>query len=201
MRALIADDDRGATAMLASVLKRTGLEPVIVHDGQAAWDLLQHDPAPPPLAILDWMMPGLNGLEVCRRIRADERLSHEYILLLTAREGRSDLVSGLEAGADDYVVKPFDFGELRARINVGVRVATLQESLAARVKELQDSLSQVQQLSGLLPICSYCKRIRNDQNYWEQVDNYVAEHSGVRFSHGICPSCLPAVRAELQRGA
>lgn len=201
MRALIADDDRVATALLASVLTRCGIDPIVVHDGGAAWDRLQHDTAPPPLVILDWVMPGVDGLELCRRIRREERLSHLYVLLLTARETRTDVVSGLEAGADDYIVKPFDLGELRARVNVGLRVATLQERLADRVKELQDTLSHVRQLSGLLPICSYCKRIRNDENYWEQVDNYVADHAGVRFSHGICPTCLPAVREQLKRGA
>jgi len=198
MRALIADDDRVATTLLASVLARCGLETTAVHDGVAAWNLLQTGPAP-PLVVLDWVMPGLDGLELCRRIRRDPALAHTYIVLLTAREGRADLVNGLEAGADDYVVKPFDLDELRARVNVGIRVAALQERLADQVKELQETLSKVQTLSGLLPICSYCKRIRNDQDYWEQVDAYVTEHSSVRFSHGICPSCLPAVREELKK--
>ena len=77
---------------------------------------------------------------------------------------------------------------------------TLQERLAARVIELQSALANVKQLSGLLPICSYCKRIRSDQDYWEQVDSYVAHHSDVKFSHGICPSCFEAVRADFERG-
>jgi DNA-binding response OmpR family regulator len=198
MRALIADDDRVATTLLTSVLARCGLETTAVHDGVAAWTLLQAGPAP-PLVVLDWVMPGLDGLELCRRIRRNPALAHTYIVLLTAREGRADLVTGLEAGADDYVVKPFDLDELRARVNVGIRVAALQERLADQVKELQETLSKVQTLSGLLPICSYCKRIRNDQDYWEQVDAYVTEHSSVRFSHGICPACLPAVREELTK--
>jgi DNA-binding response OmpR family regulator len=123
-----------------------------------------------------------------------------YVILLTGRASRADLVAGLDAGADDYLVKPFDLEELRARVHVGIRVLTLQERLAARVAELQSALSTVKQLSGLLPICSYCKRIRSDENYWEQVDSYVAHHSDVKFSHGICPSCFEAVRADFERG-
>ena len=122
-----------------------------------------------------------------------------YVILLTGRDSRADLVAGLDAGADDYLVKPFDLEELRARVHVGIRVLTLQERLAARVIELQSALANVKQLSGLLPICSYCKRIRSDQDYWEQVDSYVAHHSDVKFSHGICPSCFEAVRADFER--
>jgi sigma-B regulation protein RsbU (phosphoserine phosphatase) len=95
----------------------------------------------------------------------------------------------LEAGADDYLTKPFDPQELRARIKVGERILGLQTSLAERVTELEDALSRVKQLQGLLPICSYCKKIRDDQNYWEQVESYISKHTEAQFSHGICPDC------------
>ncbi len=196
MRALIADDDRATTAILATTLERWNIEVAVAYDGNAAWDLLGAGDGP-SLAILDWMMPGLEGLELCRRIRQEPSLAHMYVILLTGRDSRTDLVAGLDAGADDYVVKPFDIEELRARVNVGVRVLTLQERLAERVTELQAALSNVKQLSGLLPICSYCKRIRSDQNYWEQVDRYVAQHSEAQFSHGICPECFKTVIAPL----
>jgi len=196
MRVLVADDDRTATTILARTLAGWSLDVTVVDDGEKAWTAINAG-EPPSLAILDWMMPTLDGPELCRRIRANTATAPMYVMLLTSRSARSDLVAGLEAGADDYLVKPFDLGELRARVQVGMRVATLQERLADRVAELQAALASVKQLSGLLPICSYCKRIRSDKDYWEQVDSYIAHHSEAQFSHGICPTCYTKVMEEL----
>ena len=204
MHALIADDDRTETLILSKTLERWGLTPVVAHDGAQAWDLLQAGRTScerPALAVLDWMMPGIDGVELCGQIREDESLRHMYILLLTARDSRKDLVAGLDAGADDYLVKPFDPDELRARVQVGLRVLSLQERLAERVLELQTALSQVNQLHGLLPICSYCKRIRTDENYWQQVESYISEHTQARFSHGICPPCYETALKQLASDA
>jgi DNA-binding response OmpR family regulator len=98
----------------------------------------------------------------------------------------------MDAGADDYLTKPFDADEFRVRLNAGLRVVTLQHRLAQRVKQLEDAASSIGQLHGLLPICSYCKNVRTDDNYWQQVEEYVAEHSRLQFSHGICPGCYEA---------
>jgi DNA-binding response OmpR family regulator len=120
-----------------------------------------------------------------------------YLILVTARDSRADLVAGLNAGADDYLIKPFAADELHARVHVGLRLLALREGLAARVTELEDAVSKIKQLHGLLPICSYCKKIRNDDNYWEQVEQYVTEHTNVQFSHGICPVCYDKVSREM----
>ena len=196
MRALVADDDRVNTTLVARALEKWGLQVVVAEDGREAWELL--DPVHGiDLAVLDWMMPGIDGADLCRRIRRDEARAHMYVLLLTARDSRADLVAGLDAGADDYLTKPFDPEELRARVHVGLRVLGLQTRLAEEVVQAQKALANVRQLRGLLPICSYCKSVRTDQNYWEQVDQYLAEHSGVQFSHGICPPCFEKVFADI----
>jgi sigma-B regulation protein RsbU (phosphoserine phosphatase) len=181
MRILIADDDRMSTTVLSRTLEKWGFDVVTAHDGISAWEHVIGT-TPPALIIADWMMPGLDGIELCRRIRATPLRSPVYVILLTARTSRQDLVAGLEAGADDYLTKPFDPDELRARIHVGQRTLSL--------------MANIKHLSGLLPICSYCKRIRSDNNYWEQVDSYIADHTDAKFSHGICPDCLAKVLEE-----
>jgi sigma-B regulation protein RsbU (phosphoserine phosphatase) len=178
MRILIADDDRMSTMMLSRSLERWGFEVVVAHDGVSAWGHIE-GATPPALAIVDWMMPGIDGLELCRRIRAAQLATPVYVILLTSRNSRQDLVAGLEAGADDYLTKPFDPDELQARIHVGQRTLAL--------------VASVRRLTGLLPICSYCKRIRSDQDYWEQVESYITEHTDAQFSHGICPACFDKV--------
>ena len=195
MRALVADDDPVARVILSRALPGWAIEPIVVEDGAAAWEIIASDNAP-SLAIMDWEMPGLDGPELCRRIRGNPASASMYVLLLTSRDAAEDIVAGLDAGADDYLVKPFRAAELRARINAGVRVLTLQERLAQRVAELQDALASVKQLSGMLPICSYCKRIRSDEDYWQQVETYVADRTDAEFSHGVCPDCLEKMRAE-----
>jgi sigma-B regulation protein RsbU (phosphoserine phosphatase) len=146
------------------------------------------------------MMPGMTGLEICERARQKVETASVYLILLTARGDRADLVRGLEAGANDFVIKPYDRDELRARVQVGMRVVELRASLAQRVKELEGALKRVKQLQGLLPICSYCKKIRDDRNYWQRVENYISEHSEVTFSHGICPDCYKKlVKPELEK--
>jgi sigma-B regulation protein RsbU (phosphoserine phosphatase) len=197
MRTLVADDDRVAAEILSRTLERWNFQVTVVADGAAAWQQLQQEPAEPTLAILDWMMPHINGPDVCRRVRKELPLANMYLMLLTSLEGRADLVAGLDAGADDYIIKPFDAEELRARIQVGVRVVSLQERLAERVAQLQAALSNVKQLQGLLPICSYCKRIRGDDQYWQQVESYIADRSDAQFSHGICPTCYVKVEEQI----
>jgi PleD family two-component response regulator len=196
MRVLIADDDPLAAEVLARTLVTNQFEVTVARHGGEALELLSQ-PGSPSLAILDWMMPTLDGPEVCRRVRAELPQALRYLILLTSRETHEDIVSGLAAGADDYLVKPFHQGELLARVSVGARVLELQEGLAARVAELQDALARVKQLSGLLPICSYCKSIRSDENYWHTVESYIAHHSDTQFTHSICPPCFERISKEL----
>ena len=200
MRVLIADDDRVTISILERTLLGWGLEVVVANDGAEAWACIERDPLI-SIAILDWMMPGAEGPALCRRIRSEASHAHLYVLLLTTRESRADLVAGLEAGADDYLIKPFDCEEFRLRFKAGLRAVTLQERLSERVRQLEEAASSIKHLHGLLPICSYCKHVRTDQNYWEQVEDYVSEHSALQFSHGICPTCYDVVIARLDTPA
>ncbi|HZY83991.1 MAG TPA: response regulator transcription factor [Gemmataceae bacterium] len=199
MNLLLADDDGLYRRVLERALTEWGYRVQAVCDGAAAWEALRAEGAP-RLALLDWMMPGLDGPEVCRRARALPTAEPPYLILLTSRESKEDIVAGLQSGANDYVTKPFDRAELQARLEVGRNVLGLRASLAARVRELEQALAQVKQLQGLLPICSYCKKIRDDKNYWQQVESYFCQHAEVTFSHGICPDCWQRVlRPQLQK--
>lgn len=139
------------------------------------------------------MMPGIEGPEICRRVRALAKPVPPYLMLLTAKGLTNDIVNGLDSGADDFVTKPFERNELRSRLRGGERILALQQGLAERVRELKVALSMVKELKGLPPICSYCKAVRDDCNYWHRVETYIAAHSAARFSHGICPSCWKGV--------
>ncbi len=197
-RILIAEDDPTSRRLLQVTLEKWGFGVEVCCDGHEAWRALQCDDAP-QLAILDWMMPGIDGLEICRRLRALPRQRVCYAILLTAKDQKQDLAEGLGSGADDYMIKPFDPRELRARLQVGIRLLSLQQALTGRVSELEEALAQVKLLQGLLPICSYCKNIRDDNNYWQQIESYVAAHSEAQFSHSICPACYErVVKPELE---
>jgi len=210
LRILVAEDDPVSEQLLTTFLRRWDHEPVVCRTGPEAWEALQR-PDAPRMAILDWMMPELEGPEVARRLREREAGASEpaYLILLTALDSPADIVAGFEAGADDYVTKPFNKDELRARVRVGARVLDLRHSLAERVRELERALAQNRTLRGLLPICSYCKKIRDDRNYWTEVESYLAQISEAEFSHGVCPDCYdrhlrPAIdelRAEKERRA
>lgn len=202
MKILIAEDDAVSRRVLEATLIRFGHDVVVAADGAEAWAVLEAEDAP-RLAILDWMMPEIDGVEVCRRLRSTPSATPPYLILLTAKSAKEDVVTGLDAGANDYLTKPFDRAELRARVQVGAHVLELQSNLAERVSELEDALAQVRQLQGLLPICSYCKKIRDEQNFWQRVDSYISEHTDVMFSHGICPDCYrDVIQPQLdQRGA
>ncbi len=188
MRILAAEDDAVVRRLLESLLPKWGYEPTVCADGTAAWAALTA-PDGPSLAVLDWQMPGMDGTVICQRARAEITGRPLYLLILTSRSGKEAIVEGLTAGADDYLTKPFSPDELRARLKTGHRILELEAALHARVRELEEALANVKTLQGLLPICSYCKKVRDDGNYWTQVEAYVGKHTGAQFSHGICPDC------------
>lgn len=189
MRILVAEDDYTSLLMLKGIMEKWRYTVVPAADGAEAWEILRREDAP-QIAILDWEMPGHDGVELCRRIKEMERENPIYTILLTGRDSTDDIVRGLNAGADDYVTKPFDNNELLARINVAERMVNVQQSLNVKVAELKHALDHVKTLQGILPICMHCHKIRNDDEAWQRLENYITSHSEARFSHGICPDCL-----------
>jgi sigma-B regulation protein RsbU (phosphoserine phosphatase) len=193
-RVLVAEDHYVSRHLLERNLMNWGFTVVTAQDGKEALTILESAEAP-PLAILDWMMPKMDGLEVCARVREHANRPYVYLVLLTAKSQKEEIAAGLQAGADDYVIKPFDPDELRARLTVGQRVVGLERTLARKVSDLENALADVRRLKSLLPICMYCKSVRNDQDYWQAIDIYIHQQTGTDFSHGICPACLAKLQA------
>jgi phosphoserine phosphatase RsbU/P len=175
MKVLIAEDDPVNSLLLQATLRRLGHEPISTGNGFEALEVLgkQEDIQ---VVVSDWMMPRVDGLELCRRIRSRRRFRYTYVLLVTARAGKQSYLTALEAGADDFIAKPVDPDELGARLRVAERVLGVQ----AEMRELQ----------GLLSICSYCKKIREGTDTWVSVEKYVSKRADTSFSHGICPNCF-----------
>lgn len=194
-RVLIAEDHYVSRHLLERNLMNWGFSVIAAEDGETALSILSGD-NPPSLAILDWMMPELDGPEVCRRTRKLTDRPYVYLVLLTAKSQKEEIAAGLEAGADDYVVKPFDPDELRARLKVGQRVVALERALAKKVAALEQAMADVKKVKGLLPICMYCKSIRDDKDYWHQIEEYIHAATGTDFSHSICPTCMAKLESE-----
>jgi phosphoserine phosphatase RsbU/P len=173
MNILIADDDSTSRILLSATLKKLGHQVTVANSGREA--LAVFDVHEVPLLISDLVMRDVDGLELCRRIRAANLSQYTYIILLTSVGGKCGYLVGMKAGADDFINKPFDEELLSARLAVAERLLNLQ--------------STVKELSGLLPVCSACKKVRDDQNYRQQVDSYIAKHTNAGFSHGYCPDC------------
>lgn len=171
---LVADDDPVSRAQLSALVRAVGYEVSIAENGRQAWEVLQL--ARIPIVICDWYMPELDGPELCRRIRARRDQPYVYFMLITARGGKQQYLKGMDAGADEFITKPVDPDELRARLVVAERILGLRREL--------------QQLEGLLPICSYCKRIRDEGDTWNSLEAYIERRSEAQFSHGICPDCF-----------
>jgi sigma-B regulation protein RsbU (phosphoserine phosphatase) len=183
MKTLIAEDDRDLREMLTLLLRYEGYDVVAAGSGAEAWYEFEHSRF--SLVLSDWLMPQLDGLELCRRIRATQRPYYPYIILLTALKGKDHFLQAMSAGVDDFISKPFDADELRAKLHVAERIVTLQD--------------RVNRLEGILPTCMYCKRIRDTNQNWVRIEQYITERSNAQFSHGVCPDCFTKASAELGR--
>lgn len=168
----------------------------VARTGEAALAAVQE--APPDLVLLDIGLPDLDGYTVCRRLKEDPQGNLIPIIFLTSRDEPEDVARGFEAGGVDYVTKPFEPLELQARVACHLAQKRWQDAERALVAKLEAALAEVKALSGLIPICAWCKQVRDDQGYWQQVESYVSARSEAIFSHGVCPECLPKLKAQFE---
>ena len=174
MKILIAEDDPVSVKILQFTLEQYGHEVVVATSGSEAWEKFDADPV--RVIVSDWMMPGLDGLQLCQQIRERPQTDYTYFILLTAiNTGRDNLRQAMDAGIDDFLTKPLDREAILMRLRVAERIL--------------EFTTQIRVLKELIPICMYCKRVRDDSNYWDQVETYIHQHTGSNFSHGICPEC------------
>ncbi len=175
---LLAEDDPATLMLVEDALKSLDYQVATAGDGIEAWETFDRDPR--RIIISDWNMPGIDGLEFCRRVRARPSTSYAYFILLTAEDNSpTNYLAAIDAGIDDFLTKPMDKIVLRSRLHVAERILGYT--------------SEISELRKMMPICSYCKKIRQDEDYWEQVEAYVQRATGTLFSHGICPDCYETI--------
>jgi DNA-binding response OmpR family regulator len=197
VRVLIAEDDATSRRRLERVLQSWGYDVLTARDGREALELYRS--RRPQIALLDWLMPELDGVDVCREMRAAPAGEATQVILVSSRSERSDVVEALESGADGHLAKPWRNEELRAHLTVAERLLKRQATLEGRLTELE--LAREAGLpGGVLGMCSYCRRVRASDDQWVSLERYLFEHTAIRFSHGICPGCYPAAHAAMVRG-
>lgn len=174
MKILIAEDDPVSVKILQFTLEHHGHEVITSANGTEAWEIFDREPV--RVIVSDWMMPEVDGLELCRKVRQRKKTDYTYFILLTAiATGRENLRKAMDAGIDDFLTKPLDREAIIMRLRVAERILEFTK--------------QIRQLKELIPICMYCKRVRDDADFWDQVETYIHTHTGSNFSHGICPQC------------
>ena len=178
MKILAVEDDPVARAVLHQALLRLGHEVVNAHDGTEALKILEKEPV--RVIVSDWMMPAMDGLALCRAVRGRVQTDYVYFILLTGRTADVDNQrEAIEAGVDDFLSKPLNAQDIWMLLRVAERILRYA--------------TEVRQLEAFLPICGYCKKIRDDQNYWQQIESYINQRTGTDFSHSVCPDCYQRV--------
>ena len=185
---MVVDDTPANLNLLQKMLLDKGYRVLAFPDGKMA--LAAAAKHPPDIILLDINMPEMNGFEVCERLKADAVLKEIPVIFISALIETEDKIKAFALGGVDYVTKPFQFEEVNSRVETHLRLRRQQLELEEERRRLQQALDEIRTLRGILPICAYCKKIRDDKGYWSQVEKYVSDHTDAKFSHGICPACF-----------
>ena len=188
LRILAVDDDSATRHALTAIIRGAGWTPVVVADPEEAYDILT-GPDAPPIALVDWEMPKLSGLELCQRVRQAEPDARPYLIFVTMHASSTAIVTGLDAGADAYMVKPIVADELQARVRAGLRTFAVQSDLRLRLREAETFAAQTKPLRETIAICVYCHRVRDDVEHWSTLEEFLRVKINVKFTHGFCPTC------------
>jgi len=211
IKVLVVEDDPFFQRVLTKRLLAEGYQVSAASDGREGMKAIVS--FEPDLVISDWMMPEVDGLELCQSVKTGLKEAAPYFILLTAKGEISNKLLALDTGADDYLVKPCDQGELMARVRAGLRIVLLTQELRATVEslhvansELQSVRAEVERLANeSLPICAFCRKVRDADGEWHTLEDYVAHHQQADFTHGICPTCraeqYPAIAPERRKSA
>lgn len=185
---LIVDDVPKNLQVLGNILRKKDYNIAAATSGKQALDMVGN--INPDLILLDIMMPDLNGYEVCEKLKANPTTKNIPVIFLTAKTETEDIVKGFNVGAVDYLTKPFESAELLARANTHIELKRARDKERELIVQLREALTRVKQLSGLIPICSRCKKIRDDEGYWQRVEEYLEAHSEAQLTHSLCPECV-----------
>ena len=191
---LIVDDNPANLKLLSGMLTEYGYNVRPVPSGKLA--LSGAKAITPDLILLDIMMPDIDGYEVCKKIRADKKTENVPVIFISAINDTLDKVKAFSLGGTDYITKPFQLEEVLARVKTHLSIRKLQKKLENQLQEearlnkkLKSAITKIKVLQELLPVCSNCKKIRDDEGYWHEVTTYIHEHSDIEFTHSICPEC------------
>lgn len=185
---LIVDDVPKNLQVLGNILRKKDYNIAAATSGKQALDMVEK--VLPDLILLDIMMPDIDGFEVCEKLKSSTRAKDIPVIFLTAKTTTEDIVKGFEVGAVDYLTKPFNSLELLARAQTHIELKQSRDKERELIVKLKDALAKVKQLSGLIPICSRCKKIRDDEGYWQRVEEYLENHSEAQLTHSLCPECV-----------
>jgi DNA-binding response OmpR family regulator len=201
---LATDDNPDVLLLWTTILRRAGYEVLEASTGNECLEAVRtHHP---DLVLLDVVLPDITGVEVCRQIKGDKNLEDIFVILASGIQVSSEhQADGLDIGADGYIVQPISNREFLARVQAGERIKRAEDALREKerqqqtlVSELTAALAEIKTLKGFIPICASCKKIRDDEGYWNLLEAYISKHTDAVFTHGLCPECAEVYRQQIK---